>query len=385
MKTIRIEPLFHQGKSQIKIKFEYNPELNDLVKQIEGRHWSDTHKCWYVPNNPSSLKSIYRVFKGKAWIDSSRIFSKKSLTIEPNDKEKDGIVKTIPMICKPDKKFSFRKKVPEEYENLLKRRRYSPNTIKTYVSLFREFINYFSEKRVEDLTEEDIREYQDYLVTVRKISTSTQNQAINAIKFYFEKVLGGSRKVYYIERPRKEKKLPTVLSEEQISKIFNSINNLKHKSILALIYSAGLRSGELIGLRIQDLMKDKGLIFIRSGKGKKDRVSLLSNKMIPLIDQYKKEYQPRYWLFEGPKGKPYSKSSVRSIFKAALDKAKISGQYRLHDLRHSFATHLIEQGVNLRYVQELLGHSNPKTTEIYTHVSKKNLAEVRSPLDNIDL
>jgi site-specific recombinase XerD len=380
MKTIRIASLVHRGRNQIKIEFEYNSELIDLVKQIEGRQWNDTHKCWYVPNNPSSLKSIYRVFKGKAWIDSSRIFNKKSLTIEPKAKE-DGIVKGIPKVCKPDKKFSFRKKVPEEYENLLKRRRYSPNTIKTYISLFRDFINYFPDKRVEAITEEDIRKYQDYLVTVRKVSTSTQNQAINAIKFYLEKVLGQSKKKYWVDRPMKEYKLPAVLSKKDVIKVINMPSNIKHKCILTLLYSAGLRSGELINLRKQNIDFGRKLIYIKKGKGSKDRITILSERAIGVLEEYYALYSPNYWVFEGPGRRQYSKESVRNIFKRSLKKAGISGNFRVHDLRHSFATHLLENGTDLRYIQTLLGHRSSRTTEIYTHVSELKLQGIKSPLD----
>jgi len=379
MKTIRIEPLFHRGKNQIKIEFEYNPELIHIVKQIEGRAWSKTHKCWYVENKLSSLRSIFQVFKGKAAIDSSRIFSNRSII--KGDKarapERDDISKNY----KSDKTNFIKKAIPSEYENLLRRKRYSPNTIKTYVSLFKDFRNFFQEKTLDSITEEDIRRYQDYLVTVRKVSTSTQNQAINAIKFYFEKVLRQPGRKYWVDRPIKEYKLPNVLSKEAINKILNAPSNVKHKCILVLIYSAGLRIGELVNLRKQDINFERRIITVRKGKGVKDRITILSEKALNILREYYKKHSPNYWVIEGPGRRRYSMESIRNVFKNALKKAGINGHYRVHDLRHSFATHLLENGTDLRYIQTLLGHRSSRTTEIYTHVSELTLQGIRSPLD----
>lgn len=383
MKTIKIEPLVHRDNFQIKIEFEYDPELIDLVKQIEGRQWSRTHKCWYVPDNPSNLMSIFRIFKGKAWIDDLRILGRNNIEVENKKRaqEKDGTLKSNSKICKPDEKISFNKEIPEEYENLLKRRRYSPNTIKTYVSLFRNFINFYPTKNVQGIMEEDIRKYQDYLVTVRKVSVSTQNQAINAIKFYFEKVLGQSKKKYWVDRPIKEYKLPSVLCKKDVIKVISIPSNIKHKCILTLLYSAGLRSGELINLRKHDIDFNRKLIHIKKGKGSKDRITILSDRAMKVLEEYYVIYSPNYWVVEGPGRRQYSKESIRNIFKRSLNKAGLSGNYRVHDLRHSFATHLLESGTDLRYIQTLLGHRSSKTTEIYTHVSELKLQGIKSPLD----
>jgi integrase/recombinase XerD len=378
MKTIQLEPIFHRDKNQIKIGFPYDKELIALVKQIDGSSWSKTHRCWYVENNPSSLRSIFRVFKGKVRIDSSGIFGKK---IDKEDPDKSQEKDVIPGNYKTGKTISCKKVIPEEYENLLRRKRYSPNTIKTYVSMFRDFINYYPQKIVDEITEEDIRRYQDYLVTTRKVSASTQNQAINAIKFYFEKVLKQPRKKYYIDRPLKEYKLPNVLSKEDVKKILNAPSNVKHKCILTLIYSAGLRIGELIYLRKQDIKFERRIITIRKGKGAKDRITILSEKALNILLEYYKKHSPNYWVIEGPERKRYSKESVRKVFIKALKIVGIKGKYRVHDLRHSFATHLLENGTDLRYIQTLLGHRSSRTTEIYTHVSELKLQGIRSPLD----
>jgi site-specific recombinase XerD len=208
---------------------------------------------------------------------------------------------------------------------------------------------------------------------------------INSIKFYYEKVLKGKRETYYIERPRREKFLPTVLSEEEVRSIINSIDNLKHKCLIMTSYSAGLRVGELLGLKPEDIDSKRMLITIRQGKGRKDRVTLLSVRVLELLREYYKEYHPQDFLFQGVAGGKYSERSVQNILKEACRKAGIKKHVTMHTLRHSFATHLLEHNTDLRYIQELLGHTNPKTTQIYTHITTKGLDQLRSPLDNLEL
>jgi len=208
---------------------------------------------------------------------------------------------------------------------------------------------------------------------------------INAIKFYYEKVLKGKRETYYIERPRKEKYLPTVLSESEIGSIIGSIDNIKHKCLIMTAYSAGLIVGELLRLKPGDIDSQRMLITIRQGKGKKDRVTLLSKVLLELLRNYYKQSLPQEYLFEGVAGGQYSVSSVQSILKEACRKAGIKKHVTKHTLRHSFATHLLEHNTDLRYIQELLGHTNPKTTQIYTHITTKGLDQLRSPLDNLEL
>jgi len=222
-----------------------------------------------------------------------------------------------------------------------------------------------------------------HLIRNEKISYSQQNQRINAIKFYYEHVLGFRKENYLIDRPRKEFHLPKVISEKEIMAILKALSNLKHKTILATIYSAGLRRSELINLRKQDLLLDKNLLFIKGGKGNKDRVTILSKQLKGVLMKYIEEEKPNYWLFEGVNRKQYSATSIRNILNFAVRKANINKKVTPHMLRHSFATHLLEQGTDLRFIQELLGHSSSKTTEIYTHVSNRSLAKIQSPLDVI--
>ena len=224
------------------------------------------------------------------------------------------------------------------------------------------------------------------MVEKRKVSSSFQNQVINAIKFYYEKVCGGKRLPYItIDRPFKEKVLPTVLSEEEVQRIINCVKNIKHKAILLTIYSAGLRISEVVNLKIADIDSKRKAIIIKGAKGKKDRNSILSDKLLINLRDYFKQYKPKVWLFEGQTGEQYSETSIQHIFRNACNDAGIMKKATVHTLRHSFATHLLERGTDLRYIQELLGHSSSKTTEIYTHITRKGMEQIKSPLDNFEI
>jgi integrase/recombinase XerD len=273
---------------------------------------------------------------------------------------------------------------PEEYLNKLEELRYAENTIKTYKGLFEEFINYYHKLDIQLIDEKMIIAFLQYLVIDRKVSESYQNQSINAIKFYYERVLGGNRKIYLVERPRRERKLPVVLSQEEFVDTIKQVKNIKHKAIILLIYSSGLRLSEVLNLKISDIDSTRMQVFVRQSKGHKDRYTLLSKKVLPVLRQYFEEYKPKEWLFEGEKGKKYSQSSVQTIVKDAYRNAGIKKKATTHTLRHSFGTHLLENGTDLRYIQVLMGHESVKTTEIYTHVTTKGFDQIQNPLDGLD-
>lgn len=268
------------------------------------------------------------------------------------------------------------------YKNRLIQKRYSNNTQNIYCNYFRDFCLNFQNSNLEEVKTEEINTYILELIKTKNISISQQNQRINAIKFYYEKVLGRDKQYYALHRPKKEHKLPKVLSKNEVKKILNSCNNIKHRRILMLIYSAGLRRSELIDIKIADIDSERMVINIIGAKGKKDRISLLSENMLQLLRSYYKEFKPKKYLFEGAKGGKYSPTSVANILKNASLKAGVNKTVTPHMLRHSFATHLLEQGTDLRYIQELLGHNSSKTTEIYTHVSKKAIDKIRNPIDD---
>jgi len=270
----------------------------------------------------------------------------------------------------------------EKYKKLLIQKRYSANTQRIYCHYFGDFINYFSTAEIDNLTKEEINKYILTLIKKHNISISQQNQRINAIKFYYEKILGRKKQYYELHRPHKEHKLPKVLSKNEVKQILNSCSNIKHKCILMIIYSAGLRRSELLNLTVSDIDSERMVILINGAKGKKDRISLLSDNLLQLLRQYYKEYKPNKYLFEGQNGGKYSPTSIANILKKAALKAGIKKKVTPHMLRHSFATHLLEQGTDLRYIQELLGHNSSKTTEIYTHVSKRAIDQIKNPIDD---
>jgi len=274
--------------------------------------------------------------------------------------------------------------LPEGYLEKLERMRYSQNTIKTYSHYMKEFMIHFHDREVHTINPGEINRYMLILIRRSKISSSQQNQRINAIKFYYEKVLGRKKRYYQLNRPKKEKRLLHVLTMEEVEGILKHCNNLKHKCILMTIYSGGLRRSELINLKISDIDSKRMLIRITDSKGNKNRYTLLSEKLLKLLRDYFRFYKPGFWLFEGQAGGQYSATSIENILRNALKKANINKHATPHTLRHSFATHLLEQGINLRYIQELLGHSSIKTTEIYTHVSSRQLSKIKNPLDNLN-
>lgn len=276
---------------------------------------------------------------------------------------------------------------PGLYEVLrreMRLRNYSHKTIKAYTSCVRSLIQHFGPKHPRELTNEDLRNYLIHLIEKEQYQSSTINQVINALRFLYVELYKRQMQLGDLPRPRKERKLPEVLSEEEVLRIFNAAENLKHKTILMLIYSAGLRVGEVVRIRISDVDEQRKLIHLHKAKGNKDRYTILSTAFMGTLADYLRDYRPREFLFEGQGDRRhYSERSVQAVFERAANDAGITKQVSVHTLRHSFATHLLEAGTDLRYIQELLGHSSSKTTEIYTHVSKKSIGKITSPLDRV--
>ena len=270
-------------------------------------------------------------------------------------------------------------------EDELKLRGYSPKTRKVYRLHVERFLQHL-QKDPREAEVGDIQAYLLYLVEQEQVSRSYHNQAVSAIKFLYERVLKLPHRMGEVPRPRKERKLPAVLSRKDVSRLLEAVDNPKHKAILMLTYSAGLRVGEVIRLKVEDLDEQRRLIRVRGGKGRKDRYTLLSEVALQVVKAYQEAYRPKTWLFPGPKlGSHLSSRTVQKVLERAREKAGIPQHVTVHTLRHSFATHLLEGGTDLRYIQELLGHTSPRTTEIYTHVSQKDLGRIQSPLDAFGL
>ena len=275
--------------------------------------------------------------------------------------------------------------LPEGYHECLIRNRYSQSTVATYESQLRAFLSRIHPKTMAEISDDMINDYLFYLSNNKKVSISTQNTAINAIKFYLEKVHHGERKVYYVDRPRPEQKLPRVLNEAEVTKLIEVTQNPKHRCMLLLLYSSGLRMSELLSLRWSDFDEGRMQLFVDGGKGKKDRWTLLSESALEYTKFYMSLYHPMAFLFEGSGGKQYSPRSVNNIVQRSAVLAGITKGISAHTLRHSFATHLLEQGVDLRYIQALMGHESSKTTERYTHVTTRGFSQIKSPLDRLKL
>jgi site-specific recombinase XerD len=384
-----------ESKSQSKPKSSISPEQTQklTVKVVQYKTGRFRVIAFYHPLLVSILKTFpfAKYEKGEKWW-SAAIEEKQKKMLEDF-----CTAERMELVWEDERQKKGLRPKPRAYEipnyrncpdgmvEKLQIMRYSPNTIQVYKQCFEEFINYYYAKKIDDISEPEIIAYTRYLVQERGISASSQNQAINAIKFYYEKVKGGARKFYQLERPLKEAKLPTVLSVEEVQAIITGTKNLKHKTMIMLCYSAGLRLGELLNLKPNDLDSKRMQISIKGAKGKKDRYSLLSEKLLPMLRDYYMQYRPKEYLFEGEGGGQYSERSMQAVVKEALLRANVKKYATVHTLRHSFATHLLENGTDLRYIQSLLGHSSSKTTEIYTHVTSKALSGIKSPLDNLDI
>ncbi|WP_411377712.1 tyrosine-type recombinase/integrase [Flavobacterium psychrophilum] len=338
----------YKGTSRIAVSFEKNTILIERIKQIEGRQWSLSLQVWHLPD------TIDNRIRFKIETPISRV---------PSEEKREQI---------------------QKFSKWLFSKRYSPSTIKTYTEALQSFLLFFDQKPITEITNQDVIVYNNEYILKNKLSASYQNQIVNAIKLYFKTIKEVKIEVDKIHRPKRSKLLPNVLSKEEIKLILEAHSNIKHKTMLSLIYSCGLRRSELLHLKPTDIDSKRGIVIIRQSKGKKDRIAPLSPKILVMLREYYSNYKPKSWLFEGQiPGETYSEKSLQNVLKQALEKAKIAKPVSLHWLRHSYATHLLESGTDLRYIQELLGHSSTKTTEIYTHVSTKNLQQIKSPFDDL--
>lgn len=350
------------------LEFPYDFELKELIKTFPGCTWDVTQKTWWIPYFDTQVHSLKDFLKGKVWIDYS------------------GLQKVdLPVVYDPLPPLdaSLSKEI-KAFEDWMRNKRYSESTIKTYTESFGVFIRFLENKPLELVGNEDLERFNKEYIIERKYSTAFQNQVVNAVKLFF--VNRQNRKIEpgIIYRPKKEKLLPNVLSKEEVKMILDAHNNIKHRAMLSLIYACGLRRSELLNLKINDVDSKRKLLIVRQAKGKKDRIVPLSDKIIELLRIYYKQHVPKCYLFEGNVcGEMYSEKSLESVLKQALTKSRISKPVTLHWLRHSYATHLLESGTDLRFIQEILGHKSSKTTEIYTHVSTKSLQNIKSPFDDL--
>ena len=324
----------------------------------------------YIENTKENLSIIFDQFRGVAWVNTNQFFNNKPLKTVNGNLNLDWYRNTKKDI----------RKCPEVFLLKLETKQYAFNTAKTYISMFEKFINHFIDKEIMDVNDFDISHYLQILVKEER-SNSYINQMLNSIKFYYEVVMGMPNRFYEIDRPIKKEILPKVISKKEVKDMINNTNNIKHRCVVSLLYSAGLRRSELINLKLTDIDSNRMVITVSQSKGNKDRITLLSETVLKDLREYYLEWKPKVYLFEGQSGGQYSAQSVLKIVKDSAKKSKIMKKVTPHVLRHSFATHLLEAGTDLRYIQVLLGHSSTKTTEIYTRVAVNGIKTIKNPLD----
>ena len=370
--VITLKHLKHRGGKHIGLYFNYNEALITHTKKIDGIKWSATNKCWYVENKPENLRMIFSVFRSIANVDKANFFGK------DRKGEKEVVKKPKTKIEKLNKNHLL---VLNNYTRYLKGRRYSQSTVATYTSFLASFL-YYVNKPVGMIASRDIEKFCEDELAAKNFSISTHRQFVGAMKQFKALHPAASFEVHDSLRPRRSQYLPTVLSKEEIIDLLRATKNLKHRAALAMIYSGGLRISEFLGLKLSDIDIDRRQIKISQAKGRKDRYVVLAESIQPLLKNYLSSYQPVLYFIEGKPGQRYSAGSIRAFLKRSCKAASIKKRVSPHTLRHSNATHLLERGDDIRYIQELLVHQSPKTTKIYTHVTRKSLMLVRSPLDD---
>lgn len=363
---LKLAPLRHRNRVWLALRFDFDRELIERIKTLNGARWSATNRCWLLPFETGSYPLHLEQLKHWATVDheQSDIFFHNQLR-------------------KQDAQDIYGDEV-EKFRLWMQSKRYSRNTTEVYMQAIQTFLCQMGKKPLETIGFEDVVDFNTNYILARAYSVSYQNQVVNALKLFFKVVCNRSLLPEQIHRPRREKRLPSVLSKEEVKRILEAHRNVKHRTMLSMAYACGLRSGEVLNIRLNDIDSFRRTLFIRQSKGKKDRVVPLHGRITELLTEYLRTYKPTDYLFEGAHpGTPYSGRSLQKVLKQAVLHAGIKKAVTLHWLRHSYATHLLESGTNLRFIQELLGHSSSKTTELYTHVSTNSLQQIRSPFDDL--
>jgi len=344
---------------EIIVVLPYAPERVKKIKTIPGRRWHPEEKVWTVPHIEGMVERLLDLFAGdEVMVDPA---------LRPAGKVLRETLKAV--------------------EDELRLRGYSPRTRKAYRGQVERFLEWVG-KAAQEVTAEDVRAYLLHLAEDRGVSASYRNQAVSALKFLYRRVVKRPGVVASLPRPKEGRSLPTVLSHGEVARLLGALDNLKHRAILMLIYAGGLRVSEAARLRVADVDVERRMVFIRGGKGNKDRYTVLADAAVEVLRAYQAKYNPdpNGWLFPGARpGGHISPRTIQKVFDAARKKAGIQKAATVHTLRHSFATHLLESGTDIRYIQELLGHKDPRTTQRYTHVSGRVLGRIRSPLDDLEL
>ena len=369
-----------EGTKTLFVQHSYDRELYAKLKSLPKIEWNSKKRSWELPDEPNSIHLLLSEFRGIAWVNLEalkRTSPISEISSKQNEFKRPERIKLPPVSTEHEQQLTH-------FVDYLRSKRYSESTINTYSDSLRAFFRFFPEKQIDQLDKDDVICFNNDYILKKDLSSSFQNQVINAIKLFYRNRFNRSMEIEHLHRPRREKRLPNVLSKEEVKSILDAPINIKHRSMLSLIYACGLRRSELINLTLKDIHSERKLLLIRQSKGKKDRVVPISDKILILLRDYYKLYRPIAWLFEGQEpGTRYSEKSLENVLKQSIEKAGIQKRVTLHWLRHSYATHLLESGTDLRYIQELLGHSSSRTTEIYTHVSTKSIQQIRTPFDDL--
>lgn len=369
MPSITLEPFTHNSKSCVAIKFPFDFETKEYIKKFNDVYWTKTHRTFYIYYDEIRLENF------KAYL--------KKGGLQLNEEPRQDIVPyyrkgvTFELAKLNEEKTN----VYRHFLEFLKGKRFSDSTITTYSGFILEFLRFTGDKPVDKLNENDVRHYIEWAVSTLNYAISTHRQMVSSLKHFTYFYPACSINIDKIHMPRKDKKLPTVLSIEEVLLLLQSTKNLKHRTVIAMLYGSGLRIGELIDLKLSDFDFKRKQLHIKNAKGRKDRYTTIAESLFPLLKNYHNTYKPKVYFIENPHGGKYSAESIRAFLKKNVKAAGLTKLVTPHTLRHSYATHMLEQGIDLRYIQELLGHSRPETTMIYTHVTRKDLQQIKSPLD----
>lgn len=358
--TIFLEQKSHKRELKLLLKFDFNDTLINLTKQLKDVRWSKTLHSWYLNFTQENIQLVSEIFKDITKVNTDKLPKKELFKRNLTAAEKILL---------------------NDFYLYLKGKRYSLSTLQTYTFFVADFVNFHTKKALEELTNRDVELFIEKVFMERNYSVSSQRQFVSALKLFI--VFYPQTKIndLVLARPRRSRQLPSVLSQEEVLSIIQSTQNLKHRAIIALLYSCGLRISELINMKLDDFHIERKQLIVKNGKGRKDRYVSLADSFLPLLSNYYHSYKPKIYFVEGQNGGKYSAESVRQFLRKSCLNAKIKKNVTPHTLRHSYATHLLENGVDIRYIQSLLGHSKPETTMIYTHVKRKDLMDIQNPLD----
>lgn len=397
---ISLKPLHHREQECIGIYFPVNYKINGALQKAKAAKFSNTHKCWYTLLSKDNYNKLVFAVRGLASIEQSALHEylikkKKQQPLTITSVKSSAQTKPVvtvkwvtqkPVVYKKEKISAVNAHVLPAMEQRLKLKAYSQSTIKTYLNEMAQLLSLLKDTSADTLTTDHLKRYLVFCFEKLLLKENTLHSRINALKFYYEQVLNREKFFWEIPRPKKHLMLPKILNEAELGRLFKALPNLKHKAMLFTVYSAGLRVSELAALKIKDIDSGRMQIFIERAKGKKDRYVNLSPVLLDILRAYLRKYKPRpvLFLFESEQtGTAYPLRTIQKIFEDAKNKAGIDKKLGIHSLRHSFATHLLEKGTDIRYIKDILGHFDIKTTERYLHVSKKDLVNIISPLDDL--